>query len=137
MRLSGWRLDDWRQKDWRLNGWRLNGWMRIGIILSVLWMLGGTGYMWQTTEDDNLSAARALSHQRSSCIGDNAVLRMENKPELPCPSQEEVNEAFARGHTGLGRALLMTGVALALAWGVIGLIYLTTRWVMEGFRSEH
>jgi hypothetical protein len=31
----------------------------------------------------------------------------------------------------------MTGVTLALAWGVIGLIYLTTRWVMEGFRSEH
>lgn len=132
MQLSGWRLN-----DWRLNGWRLNGWMRIGIILSALWMLGGTGYLWQTAEDDNLSIARALANQRSRCIGDNAVLRMENKPELPCPSQEEVNEAFAYGHTGLGRAFLITGVALALAWVMIGLIYLTTRWVIEGFRSEH
>jgi hypothetical protein len=132
MRLGGWRL-----KDWRLDGRRLNGWMRIGIILSVLWMLGATGYLWRTAEDDDLNVARALSNQRSSCIGDNAVLRMENKPELPCPSQEEVNEAFARGHTGLGHAMLTTGIALVLAWVVIGLVYMTTRWVMEGFRPEH
>lgn len=131
------RLDGWRLKDWRLKDWRLNGWMRIGIILSVLWMLGGTGYLWQTAKDDGLSVARALSDQRSKCIGDNAVLRMENKPELPCPSQEEVNEAFTRGRTGLGHAMLMTGIVLVLTWIVIGIVYVTARWVMKGFKPEY
>lgn len=138
MRLRDWQLRDWRLRDWRLKGWRLNGWMRIGVILSVLWMLGGTGYLWQAADDDDLGVARALSNQRSNCIGDNAVLRLENKPELPCPSQEEVNEAFARGgHTGLGHAVLITGTALVLVWVVVGLVCVTTRWVIEGFRPEH
>jgi hypothetical protein len=134
---AGMQLRDWHLKNWHLKGWRLNGWMRIGIILSVLWMLGGTGYLWQTPNNDGLSIARALLNQRSSCIGDNAVLRMEGKPELPCPSQTDVNEAFARSHTGLGSALLITGTALVLAWVAIGLVCVTTRWVMQGFKPEH
>ena len=120
-----------------LNGIRLNGWMRIGIILSVLWMLGGTAYLWHEAEDDSLSSARALAHQRSNCIGDNAVLRLEDKPELPCPSQEEVNEAFTRGHAGLGYSVLTTGIALLVAWAVVGLTYLTVQWIMKGFRPDY
>ncbi|MBS0524270.1 MAG: hypothetical protein JSS04_11625 [Proteobacteria bacterium] len=121
----------------RIDRWRLNGWVRIGIVLSVLWMVGGTGYLWQTTDENELSVARALSNRRSNCIADNAVLRMENKPEVPCTSQEEVSEAFARGHAGFGHSLMIAGVVLVLAWLVASLIWVTTRWVMEGFRPGH
>ena len=74
-----------------------NGWIRIGIVLSVLWMVGGTGYFWVKEANRNLRYAIALTNERSNCIGNNGTRRALGQPEAACTSEPAIAEAYSQG----------------------------------------
>ena len=75
---------------------RLNGWMRIAIVLSAVWLIGGTGYFWLREANRQSDLFAAYSKERYACIDLNADYRLKKRPELDCRSQAEVNSAFER-----------------------------------------
>jgi hypothetical protein len=109
----------------------LNGWVRIGIVLSILWMVGGTFWFWQQQANQRMLFAKALGETRSNCIGTNGAHRMQGQPELTCPTQQEVDQAWTAELPFWWLTVIPLAV-LVLAWVQIGIGYGVVRW--RGFR---
>jgi hypothetical protein len=104
---------------------RFSAW--ISVALSVLWMIGGTGYFWLKDGQEGLQFATDLYFRRSSCLSENAMLRYQKKPEFPCVSGETVTAAFGNTTPNLAYGLLISSVVLVAAWIVLGLTYQVVR----------
>ena len=113
---------------------RLNGWMRIGVVLSVLWMVGGFAYLFIDYTRMKREYSDAMYNWRSECIGENAKLRMNNQPERTCVTQEEIVATFKYDVPWLA-FVVIPFVLLILAWTVIGITYVSVRWVRKGFNT--
>ena len=111
---------------------RLNGWMRIGIVLSILWFVGASGTVWMQETDRNQKYWRALGDAQSNCIGQNAARRLQRLDELPCATQEQLDQAL---HLSVPLSLPLSFAAfyLVLAWVLIGIAYVSVRWIKAGF----
>jgi hypothetical protein len=111
---------------------RLNGWQRIGLIMSVLWLVVGT--FWLRENDANARGTYANT-SLSLC---NLQVRYDHKSAADCLAeyqinwQQEVTEHEAEIDAGaLGVALIALGIAWVLVWGLVGL----GRWVRARFRQ--
>jgi hypothetical protein len=113
---------------------RLNGWMRIGIVLSIAWMVGATGYYWVQEQNRVGRYFVALSQERSACIGKNAERRSRNEPEVQCTSQQEVDDALSSGDPFYFKLLVPT-FWLIVSWLGIGITYVAGKWILRGFRQ--
>lgn len=113
---------------------RLNGWMRIGVVLSVLWMVGGSVYAFHDFTRSKREYSDAMYNWRSACIGENAKRRMNNQPEQTCVSLEEVKATFKYDVPWLA-FVAIPFVVLILAWIVIGITYVSVRWIRKGFNT--
>jgi hypothetical protein len=102
---------------------KLNGWKRIGILASVVWILGAGFYTLSVEENRNLSIASMMNRgcdnepavSQALCfkVGDDYVMRM-----IPA---ERRSAAFV--------AL----VPVPLGWGFTYLVLFLMRWVKRGF----
>jgi hypothetical protein len=110
---------------------RLNGWMRIGVVLSIVWMVGATGYYEYQHGKDDAAYWQAVLLGRSACIGDNAARRYEGKPEFSCDIYD-VDTALKR-KTPFLVAVIAPAFWLIVAWIGIGLTYISVRWIRQGF----
>lgn len=110
---------------------RLNGWMRLGVVLSAVWMVGYSGYLF----NDEMAKQRATSNyfynERSNCMAANVVRRAENKPEATCISQATVDSTYTSSFPWF--VVIVPTIYLVLAWIVIGIAYGAFRWIRNGF----
>jgi hypothetical protein len=103
---------------------RLKVWHRLGIVLSVAWVLGGGG--WQATQMSRFAAEQGELTYSLCYSGPHP-----SSPEVVCELQaQRTRDAYRQG--------LWTDVAvrtflpLALAWAAVFLAIWVTRWVLAG-----
>jgi len=108
--------------------------MRIGIVLSILWVVGATGTVWMQATDQHQRYWRGMADARSNCIGENAARRMQRLDERPCMSQEDLDEIL-HYTVPLWMPLTFAGFYLALSWVLIGIAYVSIRWIKAGFKQ--
>jgi hypothetical protein len=119
---------------------KLNGWQRLGIVASVVWMIGGTIWIERNridqasaTGDFNWNAClNALDHDTAA----KADIRVWEKGNEACAHRGTGATADAGGFTSklsesAGGAALALGIAWLLVYGLVGLGH----WVRAGFKQ--
>ena len=112
---------------------KLNGWQRIGIIASVVWILGG-GMGTYFSELD--SASRFIASDHVSCDaslwGETGDARDKGYKEC----NQQAGDAFAVALSNARlEAALVALIPVPLGWGVAYLSLSLVRWVRRGFKS--
>jgi hypothetical protein len=112
---------------------RLNGWQRIGIVASVVWMIGGT--LWLRESEANSRGTYA----NSSLLLCNLRVKAGDKSAADCLAEYQINwklevtEHEAEIDAGaFGMALVALGAAWLLGLALVGL----GRLVRAGFRQS-
>ncbi len=97
---------------------KLNGWKRIGVIASVIWILGAGAYTY-------------VSESTSEVI---ASIQCETKPGFG--DEAAFLRCVKNAHDSLGVAevvALAAFVPVPLGWGFVYLVLFLVRWVKRGF----
>src|SRR5271167_3632413 len=112
---------------------KLNGWKRIGIIASVLWILGA-GVHTYDSEIDRASALIVSNHV--ACDSDLAGKTGDDytKGFNECNKHADDSLALALTNARL-EAALVAFVAMPLGWGFTYLVLFLVRWVKRGFSA--
>ena len=103
---------------------RLRGWTRVGIVLSVVWVLGV--FLWTTHE--LVTASRLVDGLYSKC-----VLAPNHDPSN-CDAMATDLRADARLNI-LGRTLWLTVVLIPAAWVLIYGLVALCHWVSAGLST--
>jgi hypothetical protein len=121
---------------------RAKGWMRLGVALSVIWMIGGTLFIASGITDDATRYAESL---RSLCELANKSLVRDFPVDGPkhttdCGAEWQRNyeiglDPFVRDYGRLGAAVYALG-GLLLGWVLAGLTFLIVRWILQGFKGS-
>jgi hypothetical protein len=98
-------------------GFRLNGWQRIGIVLTVLWAIGGT--IWEVS---------SIIESDTSYDSYDACVLKPNADRRAC-DQEFETQQFKEVRRGLVFVLAPIPIAWLIAYGLIAL----ARWIRRGF----
>jgi hypothetical protein len=105
---------------------RLNGWQRIGIVVSVVWILGISGWLWYSIrEEQNVTAEIHLS----TCLD----LPTSNPDTCQSNWVKEIR-TYRRDLCGFDLAFSLVPVLLSWA-SVYGVLWIV-RWVRDGFVSS-
>ncbi len=113
---------------------RLNVWMRLGIVLSVLWMLGGTLYF--------ASEGADAFHSRINTSRETCELIAEQKDGMKFgPGHTKCWDkwmADAEGDPGpiWSNAISGSAAILAFVWVLALIATYTTRWVLAGRKPK-
>lgn len=112
---------------------KLNGWNRIGVIASVVWILGA-GFYTDNSEIDKASHVIADVHvQCDSNLPD--YFQANDAYEAAfrqCNKQAEDSLALAESNAWLAAAIVAF-VPVPLGWGLTYLAPFLVRWVKRGF----
>ena len=108
--------------QWHTGG--MSGWKRIGIVTSVLWILGGGIYTY------NWAADSYAHNLRVECY------RAENVKDWAAVC-DKPNSDYLEGNRGVPLKItaVFTLVPILPAWGFAYLILFLVRWVKRGFIS--
>ena len=101
----------------------MNGWKRIGIIASVVWMLGS--FLFVLEQQEKEATAMAI-------IVDEACISANPSQQKPCDAamSADVTRAIPEARKS---AAFVALVPIPLAWGFMYLIIFLVRWVRRGF----
>lgn len=69
---------------------RLNGSMRLGIVMSAVWMVLTTTFLWLQDSKRVDGYAKALSIQQARCKLENVERRSSKQPEQACVSDQDI-----------------------------------------------
>lgn len=105
---------------------RLNGWKRIGIIASVVWILGAGLYTHGALQESDSKAAVAAALDCESYIPKGITSLAE--------CDKRAADYLAGTHSGewIGTAVVAF-VPVPLGWGFVYLVLFLVRWVKRGF----
>lgn len=112
---------------------KLNGWKRIGIIASVVWILGA-GLYTDDSELDKASDLIAKIHVR--CDGNRPDC---SKNQAACDAafdrcNKEAADSLASAYESAWlAAAIVAFVPVPLGWGFVYLVLFLVRWVKRGF----
>jgi hypothetical protein len=114
---------------------RLGGWQRIGVVVSVAWLLVG-GFFGNKLAIDNAGSLTSLWFD--GCVAANKRQFGEYGPyeKVWTPCWSEYNPQFmknAEGHWWV--ALAFAVIPLPIAWLLGWLVIATTRWIGRGFEA--
>lgn len=110
---------------------KVSGWQRIGIIASVVWILGA----WIHTYDSEInSASEFIVSTHVACdsylVGKTGDAWKKGFDE--CDKQDNDSRALAISNARF-EAALVAFVPVPLAWGLTYLVLFLVRWVKRGF----
>jgi hypothetical protein len=109
---------------------KLNGWKRIGIIASVVWILGAGEYTCDS-EYDHASFSIASTHFACESVLTTDPIAHEKQVER---CDKIADESFASALTNARLAgALVAFVPVPLGWGFTYLVIFLVRWVRRGF----
>lgn len=114
---------------------RLNGWMRIIVVLSALWMVGGTVYFWIDEGRARNRFNMAMLGEWHRCDVENRERRYRNQPEVPCRTEREM-ESSLMGVPDFWRAAIIPCLFLVAAWLWLAITYGAVRWIKKGFAGR-
>lgn len=131
---------------------RLNGWQRIGVIVSVLWIVGGFlwGNSWYLSSQDAPVASEyrlceAAADQKQQNYMQEAQAAQESNTPLrttdtwnadDAKCQQEMNSGFIAATKGHWLAASLFAIfPLLFAWGLAWIVMRLYRWVRTGFAS--
>jgi hypothetical protein len=110
---------------------RLNGWQRIGVVLSIVWIIGG-----------GLLTYQAVHSVGGTCTVDHTTL---SEPDQLALNARDYQKMSTAGLLTVSRAcdreiyfrtFVYTGTPLVVAWLLVyGLVWLV-RWVATGFKQD-
>ena len=109
-----------------MRGFRLKGWQRIGIGLSLVWLLATSTWFFQHLPEANGPAIASVYLQcitQPKAVGDNCKAKAE------WFSQEELAELEA---ARVWAALL----PIIVAWVLVYIVVWTVRWIRRGFQPS-
>jgi hypothetical protein len=120
------------------------GWQRIGVVISVLWLIGPPTYLFI---DTNMRANQAtMSCSRAFNELAWKFTREGKRAEADEADRERAKCGEHQGHMTLGQALnllvkgdletLIVWAPVALLWILGGIIFATVRWVKRGFATS-
>ena len=112
---------------------RLNGWKRIGIVGSVVWILGAGVYTHSSEMDRSFArigaaAAACDEHDIETVMTPDA----REKAFHECEKIADDSLALALSNARFGAAVAAL-VPVPLGWGLIYLILFLVRWIQRGF----
>jgi hypothetical protein len=110
---------------------KVNGWKRIGIIASVVWILGAGRHVYDSEID---SASRVIAATHVACDGDLAIKDGDAYTAGfdECNKRADDSLALALRNARL-EAALVGFVPVPLGWGFTYLVIFLVRWVKRGF----
>ena len=110
---------------------KLNGWKRIGIIASVLWILGAGSHTYDS-EIDRFSGIIASTHVQcdSNLAGKTGDAWATGFNE--CDKEADDSLALVLSEARLDAALVAL-VPVPMGWGFTYLVLFLARWVRRGF----
>lgn len=105
---------------------KLNGWKRIGIVASVVWIIGAYGHTMDTALDADAKFSveivqSCISAHNGQEVGDNECLKRGE--------DYVVNNI----HNNQIAAALVAIVPVPLGWGFAYLVIFLVRWIKRGF----
>jgi hypothetical protein len=103
---------------------RLNGWQRIGIVLSILWIVGVLIYTWDSYRD--MTARHDKLHY--SCL-----FSLDTK--VTKETCDEVYDVSQMVTASVSQEKLLRGLApIPIAWLLVYIVVWTVRWIRRGFQ---
>ena len=107
-----------------LHAMRLNGWQRLGIVASVVWILGAGFY-----------TANAVSDREAQTAADSTVACEDAHRDVLNPECNErgIDYLNATKNDARIEAALVAFVPVLLGWGFAYLALFVARWVRRGF----
>jgi hypothetical protein len=123
---------------------RLGGWTRIGIIISVVWILGAGIYTYNVSMDVQLRRARLTCYEWADAVrtkptpgmstADLHAHNLEDESRRDaCRNMQFPYDLPTSRKMALGTSAIFTFVSLALGWGFVYLILFLVAWVKRGF----
>jgi hypothetical protein len=116
---------------------RTNGWQRIGIVLSVVWLIAACSFFLVTTSRPGaspfLSISSAHCQPGAPQIPSSQKRLRLSEAVLGCPEKYIVPET--QGTNWLSTLVFLFGPIL-LAWALAFALVQTIRWVAAGFRKR-
>ena len=109
---------------------RLNAWQRLAVVLTVLWVFGGTYYFWIGQVDANYSEA-ALNKsfcEEAAATAHDSFLLAKCAANYNQDMMRYGNERFSIPGTTFGILL----IEAAAFWLAIWVIFRTVRWILAG-----
>jgi len=104
---------------------KLNGWQRIGILASVIWMLGAYVYTFSSTQNDDIKMNVLVDE---SCL----AARPPGASMKPC--DDAMHAQVMRDLPGERKwAAVVALVPIPFAWGFCYLAVFLVRWIKRGF----
>lgn len=108
---------------------RLNGWNRIGLILTIIWLIGFPLYENDKRQETRISLAL---YSKSVCIEDG--LRLNDHRDCSRVFDDEYRKMNS-GADGLKEYFLFAVAIAAILWIITYLLFYVIRWIVRGFRE--
>ena len=105
---------------------KLSGWKRIGIVASVVWVIGAGIYTFQAASDEDMRVAGEITQvcsdsHRVRGVADNECLKRGEDYAVEMLPYEKLEAA------------LVALVPVPFGWGFVYLVLFVVRWVKRGF----
>jgi hypothetical protein len=107
---------------------KLNGWQRIGVVASVVWILGAGFYTLDAVQESDSKTAVAAALECESHIPQGITTLAECDKRMTDYEAETYSGEWAD-------AAIVAFVPVPLAWGLAYLTLFLTRWIKRGFRK--
>jgi hypothetical protein len=107
---------------------RLGGWVRLGIVASVLWAIGGSFFLAKRLDDSALDF-RALMDQ--SCY---AIREKDPSYDIAGCLEQNNRAAQSERERVWPNALMATLIPIPIVWLLVWLTVVVFRWVRTGFK---
>jgi hypothetical protein len=116
---------------------RLNGWQRIGVVLSVAWIIGG--WLWFLHLETEAAVAPSANYMRMCGEiyqnGDPADQHRYERNEK-CMEKAKAIPFLHTDEENMISAAIQTFVLLGLAWLLVYILVWIGRWVRTGFKQS-
>lgn len=108
---------------------RLGAWMRLGIVLTGLWLVVGSTALWVWQYNINADGDR-----RRLAICEEFNQTVPQKSQTDCFARFESDLKSDSGE--FPQQVMATGIAAVLAWLLFGIGYGLVRWILAGRKKE-
>jgi hypothetical protein len=110
---------------------KLSGWKRIGIVASILWILGAGAH---TYDSEMSSSSDMIASIHVECDSNLAGMTGEDRTAAFDKCNKEAEDSLARALTNARlTAAFIAFVPVPLGWGFAYLILFAIRWIRRGF----
>ncbi len=110
---------------------KLNGWQRLGVILSIVWLLGSGIYINRLVTD---SGMKSMVLVLNLCLDSSASSGGQNTPSCTQKADDVYQDAVKNRYRDIAA---LTLIPLPIFWVLVYLAIFLYRWVCRGFKGDN